>query len=165
MTSQPTARIATFSLPLMAGWIALDQLSKWWVVENLEPATAYPVLGDWFRLYLIRNSGAAFSFGTDLTPVLAILQLCAAVACIVLSFRIRTRFAIWPIALIGGGAAGNFIDRVFRAPGGLHGHVVDFFSFWDFAIFNVADVGITVGVALYMCYVIFIDPKREEPQP
>ena len=53
----------------------------------------------------------------------------------------------------GGGALGNLIDRVFRAPGVFHGHVVDFFSLFDphgrvFAIFNVADMALTFGVIL-----------------
>lgn len=149
----------------MALIIALDQLTKWLVVEFLEPSTAYPVLGDWFRLYLVRNPGAAFSFGTDLTPFLALLQLAALIGCVAISFRLRGSFVALPVALIGGGAAGNFIDRVFREPGGLHGHVVDFLSFWNFAIFNVADMGITVGVACYMLYVFVLEPRHSrEPK-
>ena len=144
----------------MAGLIITDQLSKWLVVENMEPATAYPVIGEWFRLYLIRNPGAAFSFGTSVTPILAILQLAAFILCVVLSFKLRGKFVALPVAFIGGGAAGNFIDRVFRTPGGLRGHVVDFFSVQDFAIFNVADVCITVGVALYVFYAFFIEPRN-----
>lgn len=147
----------------MAVIIAVDQITKWLVVEKLEPYTAYPVLGDWFRLYLVRNPGAAFSFGTDITPFLAILQVSAFVLCVVLSFRIKGKFAALPVALIGGGAAGNFIDRVFREPGVLHGHVVDFFSFWSFAIFNVADAAITVGVACYVIYAFLIEPRKSEP--
>lgn len=149
---------------MMALIIAIDQLTKWLVVENLEPSTAYPVIGDWFRLYLVRNPGAAFSFGTDITPILALLQLVAFIVCIVISFRLRGKFVALPVALIGGGAAGNFIDRVFREPGGLHGHVVDFFSFWDFAIFNVADMGITVGVACYVLYAFVIEPRQERQE-
>ena len=64
------------------------------------------------------------------------------------------------MGLIGGGAAGNFIDRVFRDPGGLHGHVVDFISVGDFAIFNIADSGITVGVVVYLFYALFIEPRQ-----
>lgn len=144
----------------MLGIIAVDQLSKWAVVENLAPSTPYPILGDWFHLYLVRNPGAAFSFGTDATIIFSIIQLAAVALCLFLSFRARSWWSIAPIGLIGGGAAGNLIDRIFRDPGNLHGHVVDFFSFGSFAIFNVADSAITVGVILYLVYTVFVEPRR-----
>ena len=43
----------------------------------------------------------------------------------------------------------------------MHGHVVDFFSFWNFAIFNVADIAITVGVVLYLAIVFIVEPRAE----
>lgn len=144
----------------MLATVAIDQLSKWAVVENLEPNTSYPVLGEWFRLYLVRNPGAAFSFGTDATVVFSCIQIAAVALCLFLAFRAKSWWSIFPIGLIGGGAAGNLIDRIFRYPGNLHGHVVDFFSFGSFAIFNVADSAITVGVALYLLYTVFIEPRR-----
>lgn len=140
--------------------VGLDQLSKWLVVENLEPRQAYPVLGDWFRLFLIRNPGAAFSFGVDATLVFSIFQIIATVICVAVLLRVHTWWAAAPAILIGAGAAGNLIDRIFRSPGGLHGHVVDFFSFWNFAIFNIADAAITVGVVVYLVYVLIIDPRE-----
>lgn len=150
------AALATLSLVLI-----LDQTSKWVAVATLPPGEAVPVIGDWFRLYLVRNPGAAFSMGTDITPVLAMIQLAAVALCVFLAFRSRSWLTAVTMGLIGGGAAGNFIDRVFREPGGLHGHVVDFFSFWSFAIFNVADIAITVGVALYLIYVFIVEPRTE----
>lgn len=144
----------------MAGIVAVDQLTKWLVVENLEPYTSYPVIGEFARLYLIRNSGAAFSMGEDFTVVFSILQMVAVVVCAVLAFRVTSPWTVASVAMIGGGAAGNLIDRIFRDPGGLHGHVVDFVSIGDFAIFNVADAGITVGVITYLVYVLFIEPRE-----
>ena len=159
MTSK---RASLLAVSLMLGIIAIDQLSKWAVVENLEPSTPYPILGDWFRLYLVRNSGAAFSFGTGATIIFSIIQIVAVALCLFLAFRARSWWSIAPIGLIGGGAAGNLIDRVFRYPGNLHGHVVDFLSFGSFAIFNVADSAITVGVALYLVYTVFVEPRRNK---
>lgn len=54
--------------------VAADQVTKWLVVENIDPATAYPVIGDVARLYLIRNPGAAFSMGADATLVFSIIR-------------------------------------------------------------------------------------------
>ncbi|WP_273351679.1 signal peptidase II [Corynebacterium resistens] len=157
MTSK---RASLLAVSLMLATVAIDQLSKWAVVENLEPNTSYPVLGEWFRLYLVRNPGAAFSFGTDATVVFSCIQIAAVALCLFLAFRAKSWWSFLPIGLIGGGAAGNLIDRIFRYPGNLHGHVVDFFSFGSFAIFNVADSAITVGVALYLFYTVFIEPRR-----
>lgn len=140
--------------------VAADQVTKWLVVENIDPATAYPVIGDVARLYLIRNPGAAFSMGADATLVFSIIQIIAVVICLVLSFRVRSPWAVASVALIGGGAAGNLVDRIFRDPGGLYGHVVDFISIGNFAIFNVADAAITVGVVVYLIFALVIEPRQ-----
>ncbi|WP_312978158.1 signal peptidase II [Corynebacterium sp.] len=149
--------------PLL-GVVAADQLTKWLVVENLEPTTAYPVIGDIARLYLIRNSGAAFSMGEGATVVFSVIQMVAVLICIVLAFRVRNPWAVAAVGLIGGGAAGNLIDRIFRDPGGLHGHVVDFVSVGSFAIFNVADAAISVGVVVYLVYTLLIEPRKSRQE-
>lgn len=161
MTSK---RVTGPALLLLLLIVAIDQLTKWLVVENLEPRTAYPVIGDFFRLFLIRNPGAAFSMGVDATLVFSIFQIIATVICVVALFRVKTWWAAAPAILIGAGAAGNLIDRIFRAPGALHGHVVDFLSFGNFAIFNVADSAITVGVVVYLIYTLLVEPRRQEAQ-
>lgn len=140
------------ALLVLAIVVAADQISKWWVVENLAPRTPYPVVGDVFRLFLIRNPGAAFSFGTSWTFMFAIIQATAVVIALVAAWRTRSTVVAIIAGLIGGGAAGNLLDRIFRYPGGGSGHVVDFLSFGSFAIFNVADTAITIGVAAYVLY-------------
>ena len=149
------------ALATLAVVVIIDQLSKWLAVATLPPREAVPVLGDWFRFLLVRNPGAAFSMGTDATIVLAFVQLIAVGVAVFLAFRARTGLSALTIGLIGGGASGNLIDRIFREPGGMHGHVVDFFSFWNFAIFNVADIAITVGVVLYLAIVFIVEPRAE----
>ena len=94
--------------------VIIDQLSKWLAVATLPPREAVPVLGDWFRFLLVRNPGAAFSMGTDATIVLAFVQLIAVGVAVFLAFRARTGLSALTIGLIGGGAAGNLIDRIFR---------------------------------------------------
>ena len=66
-----------------------------------------------------------------------------------------------PRIAVLGGAVGNLIDRV------LHGYVVDMFNlqFMDFAVFNVADIGISVGGVLLCVYVLFFWRKPEESAP
>jgi signal peptidase II len=80
-----------------------------------------------------------------------------AIAVVVVIIRIarRLRSTAWAIALglVLGGAVGNLLDRIFRSPGFLRGHVVDFISLFGpdgqhFAVFNVADSGITCGAVV-----------------
>ena len=149
------------ALATLAVVVIVDQLSKWLAVATLPPREPVPVLGDWFRFLLVRNPGAAFSMGTDATIVLAFIQLIAVGIAVFLAFRARSGLSALTIGLIGGGAAGNLIDRIFREPGGMRGHVVDLFSFWNFAIFNVADIAITVGVVLYLTIVFIAEPRAE----
>ncbi|TYR16222.1 signal peptidase II [Corynebacterium urealyticum] len=149
------------ALATLAVVVIVDQLSKWLAVATLPPREPVPVLGDWFRFLLVRNPGAAFSMGTDATIVLAFIQLIAVGVAVFLAFRARSGLSALTIGLIGGGAAGNLIDRIFREPGGMRGHVVDFFSFWNFAIFNVADIAINVGVVLYLTIVFIAEPRVE----
>ena len=54
--------------------------------------------------------------------------------------------------MIVGGALGNVLDRLFRGDGWMHGAVVDFIDFQWFPIFNVADMGVTIGAALLVLH-------------
>ena len=65
------------------------------------------------------------------------------------------------LALIAGGALGNFADRIFRAPGFWFGHVVDFISVGSFAVFNIADAAITCGVVLFIIAMVLEERKAE----
>jgi signal peptidase II len=127
---------------------ALDLLSKIWVVHSLEHHEPINVLGHYLRFDAIRNAGAAFGFGQGMTIVFTVI----AVGVIVVIARLSRRLysAPWAVALglLLGGAFGNLTDRVFRAPGGFQGRVVDFVAPEHFAVFNLADSAICVGGAL-----------------
>ena len=66
------------------------------------------------------------------------------------------------MALIAGGALGNVIDRLFRSPGFFFGHVVDYISVGSFAVFNIADACITVGVAVLLAAMLLTE--GDEPR-
>ncbi len=134
--------------------IAADQWTKWLAVAYLDPYHPPTYLGGFVTLQLIRNPGAAFSLGgDDFTLVFTIL---AAVAIQVVLFWLapRVRDFWWSIVtgLLLAGITGNFIDRLFREPGFLHGHVVDFVQLPHFAIFNVADVCLTTAAGLIILF-------------
>ncbi len=65
------------------------------------------------------------------------------------------------LALIAGGALGNFADRIFRAPGFWFGHVVDYISVGSFAVFNIADAAITCGVVIFIIAMVLEERKAE----
>jgi len=136
----------TFGVALLV--VVLDQLSKYLVVTRLKDQPPLRVLGDWLQFEYLRNSGAAFSFGTSFTFVFTAI----AVAVVVVIVRTSRKLGSlgWAIALGGllGGAVGNLIDRVLRDPGFLRGHVVDFISVPHFAIFNLADSAIVCSAIL-----------------
>jgi len=157
--------------------LALDQITKLLVVANVTPGEPQRILGGAVYLTLFRNAGAAFSTGTGLTWVLALVATAVVVWIIRTASKLRS--TPWAIALglVLGGAVGNLCDRFFRSPGFLRGHVVDFISLFEpdgghFAIFNVADSGITLGgVALVITALLGIDMdgsrarnKKEEAQ-
>ncbi|MFF1463679.1 signal peptidase II [Streptomyces sp. NPDC058330] len=123
----------------------LDLGSKMLVVAKLEHQEPVELIGDWLKLDVIRNAGAAFSFGEAFTVIFTAI---AAVVIIVIVRLARKLYSLpWAIALglLLGGALGNLTDRVFRAPGVFEGAVVDFISPAHFAVFNLADSAIVCG--------------------
>jgi signal peptidase II len=133
--------------------VAADAVTKYLVVAKLTGHAPIRVLGGFFYLDLTRNSGAAFSLGTGHTWVFPLVTL--VVLCWIGWLARRLRSVPWAIALglVLGGALGNLGDRVFRAPGFVEGHVVDFISLFGpnaahWPIFNLADSSLCCGVAL-----------------
>jgi signal peptidase II len=134
------------SIALVA-WL-VDQVTK--VVAQHELADRGPVdlVGSLLRLNLTRNAGAAFSTGTSMTPVIAVFALAAFVVVLVLATRVGTAGWAWAMGLLLAGIAGNLTDRIFRDPGPLRGHVIDFLELPHWPIFNVADICINIAAAL-----------------
>ncbi|WP_326475349.1 signal peptidase II [Corynebacterium pseudodiphtheriticum] len=159
----PTRRRAPYlrlMLLVIAGVVGFDQASKIAIEAALQPGQAFPILGDWFRFLLVYNPGAAFSLGSESsTWLFTTFQLFFLVGVLLASPRIGDRFQAIALAMVAGGAGGNLVDRLFREPGFWFGHVVDFISVGDFAIFNVADSFITVGVVLFLA-AVFTEEHR-----
>lgn len=134
-----------------AGGLLVDQLTKIIAVRFLDPYDPPVLLGGLLTLRLIRNPGAAFSLGENLTIVFALLAV-AVVSYVLIRLAPKINHPGWAVALglLVAGVSGNLMDRIFREPGVLHGHVVDFFQLPHFAIFNVADICITSAAVLIM---------------
>lgn len=123
-----------------------DQLTKWWVSSTMEIGEKTPVIDGLLQWYHILNSGAAFSIGENFTWVFTIIMAAVSIAIIVFSRKIGSVWWSIGLGLVLGGALGNLTDRLFRPPSFGMGHVVDFISFPNFAIFNMADMAVVGGV-------------------
>jgi signal peptidase II len=125
--------------------LAADIISKALVVDRLEGHKPVELLGGLTTLRVTRNSGAAFSIGTGSTWIFTIIA-CGVVFAIIRTAR-NLRSLPWAICLglLLGGAVGNLIDRVLRAPGSFQGHVVDWIEWPHWPVFNLADSAIVCG--------------------
>ena len=148
-TAQRTPRYLGLVVAVMLAIGAVDQGVKQLMLNWLEPGVPQPVIGDWFRFYLLFNSGAAFSMGENLTWVFTAIQLAFVLGALWFGPRMSSKWEALGVAMIAGGALGNLIDRLFRDPGFWFGHVVDYISVGNFAVFNLADASITVGVVIF----------------
>jgi signal peptidase II len=130
-----------------------DQASKYWILYGLDLDGRTPqqvqVLDPWFNLTMVWNHGVSFGMfqaDSDLQRyLLAGVSLAIAGMLIVWMFQTTRRLQALAFALIIGGAIGNVIDRL------IYGAVVDFFDFSGLYfpyVFNVADAGICIGVAV-----------------
>ena len=133
--------------------VALDQWVKWLCTEHLIEGEPVRVLGGLVYLSLLRNGGAAFTMGSSHTWVFPAITLVVIGWIAWMTSRLRSVPWAVSLGLVLGGALGNLGDRLFRAPGPFQGHVVDMISLFapyaeKFAVFNVADSCLSVGVAL-----------------
>ena len=129
--------------------LGADQASKEAVLDGVTPGRPVEVVGTLLRFNLTFNPGAAFSLGTSMTLALTIFAIIALLVCVFIALRkVRTFAQGLAVGLLMAGISGNLHDRLFRAPGPLLGHVVDFIQLPHFAIFNVAYICITSAAVL-----------------
>lgn len=145
---EPLRRRVGVLLAVAAVVYALDLTSKLLVVANLSDRDPIRLLGGLLTLRLVRNPGAAFGIGVDMTVVFT--GVAALVIVVILRLARRLYSLPWALALgmLLGGAFGNLTDRVFRSPGWFSGHVVDFLELPHWPVFNLADSAIVTASVL-----------------
>jgi signal peptidase II len=152
----PTAQRTKMRVFIVTALIALtfDIVSKALVVANIAP-TDKSIRILWGGIYILqaRNSGAAFSVGTGATVMLTAISIIVVIVIVRVARRLTSTPWAVSLGLVLGGALGNLVDRIFRAPSPGKGHVVDWISvFADngdrYPIFNLADSSIVVGGAI-----------------
>lgn len=138
------------------GAIGIDQLTKFWVVQQIPLHTTVPVWNGVFHLTYTQNTGAAFSSFEGQHWLFALVML-VFIGFIIWEFPKKkmpfTTFERWLMISILAGGIGNMIDRLRL------GYVVDMIEveFMNFAVFNVADIFITCGCFLLIAHLIFFN--------
>jgi len=139
--------------------IALDQLVKLWAIANLQGQPERPLIRGFLHLTYVENTGVAFGILSDFGGAQVLFTIIKLVLLgLVLWYFVKLphepRFTLVkvPLLLIFAGGIGNMIDRVRL------GAVVDMlaFSFFDFPVFNIADIYVTTGAFLFGVIVLFV---------
>jgi signal peptidase II len=128
--------------------IAADVISKAIVVARMPDHAPIRLLGGALTITLTRNGGAAFSIGTSMTIVFTAIALGVIVYILRVARNLRSIGWAITLGLLLGGATGNLLDRIFRAPGLFQGHVVDWIELPHWPVFNLADSAIVCAGAL-----------------
>ncbi|KAB1903081.1 signal peptidase II [Micromonospora sp. AMSO31t] len=152
-TGMPRRKAAGLLLGVALTSLVADLVTKQLALSELTGRGPVPLLGGAVYLSLTRNSGAAWSIGSDHTWVFPLITI--GVVAWIAWMALRLRSLPWAVSLglVLGGALGNLTDRVFRAPGHFVGHVVDMVSLFDpygqvWPVFNLADSSLVCGVLL-----------------
>lgn len=140
----------------------LDQTTKAVVERAMQLGESIPVLGEWVQWLYVLNPGAAFSLGENYTWLFTAIMTVVSVGILVYLPRVRSRAWALGLGLVLGGALGNLTDRLFRWPGFPNGHVVDFIYVKHFAVFNIADCGVVVGIGL-IALLLFMGRDATDP--
>ena len=151
----PQRRRLGLLLSVAAVVLGLDVATKVLAVELLTPGQPVSIIGDTVTWTLVRNSGAAFSMATGYTWVLTLIATGVVVGIVWMGRRLVSPWWAVGLGMILGGALGNLVDRFFRSPGPLRGHVVDFLSIGWWPVFNVADPAVVGGAILLVGLSLF----------
>lgn len=156
--TRPQCAAVLFALVVLA----VDQLSKWWILFVLDmPARQFIEVTSFFNLVMVWNQGISFGMfsGGGIWRSYVLIAI-ALLMCVFLWCWLKqaTRgYVRMAIGLVLGGAIGNVIDRA------RFGAVVDFLDFhiagYHWPTFNIADSAICIGVAL-LCIDTMISPHR-----
>ncbi len=177
MSQNPKSKIQNpkskipFLLATAIAALALDQLSKAWVVGNVAGRPPISIIEGFARLRYTENTGAAFGFFQGWTGLLSIAAIGIIIAIVLSASRVGTSaYGMVALGLVTGGALGNLIDRLRL------GHVTDFIDVYGpylninnvhytFPVFNIADSAITIGAILLMATLLFgKDPAEATPK-
>lgn len=143
--------------------VIIDQIIKFVVLKYLEPVGSFVLIKNFLSLTYIENTGAAFGSFSEHTVLLSVFTAVVLIVGLIyiLSGKIKSKLMLACSVMIISGGLGNLIDRIFR------GYVIDYIEplFVNFAVFNFADILVTVGATvliIYLIYEILTDSKNNK---
>lgn len=153
----------------MLGLVGLDQASKALVMANFtSQGETIPIIQDFFHFTYRRNPGAAFGIFEGIAESYIIFLVIISIALVIFGIMFvkadfKDKKSFWYIlglTLLISGAIGNGLDRIIQ----VDHSVVDFIDFrgiWSY-IFNVADMCLNVGIAIFIFDQFILEPKRKK---
>ncbi|MCI6089508.1 MAG: signal peptidase II [Solobacterium sp.] len=137
---------------IVVSLVSLDQYTKSIILNYFELYQSKTIIDGFFSLTYVQNFGAGFSIMQNARTTFLIITPICLVGFTYLFIKSNDKLSKTALLLMISGTIGNFIDRIVRI------YVVDFLDFiifgWDFPIFNVADIFLTIGVCLYIIALI-----------
>lgn len=137
---------------IVVSLVSLDQYTKSIILNYFELYESKTIIDGFFSLTYVQNFGAGFSIMQNARTTFLIITPICLVGFTYLFIKSSDKLSKTALLLMISGTIGNFIDRIVRV------YVVDFLDFiifgWDFPIFNVADIFLTIGVCLYIIALI-----------
>lgn len=141
--------------------VAVDQVTKYFVLENLKGRQPVELIEGVFELQYLENRGAAFGMlqnGQVFFVFMAVVMM-TIIIFVLLKMPVSRKYGPWHVFLvmIAAGGIGNMIDRIRL------NYVVDFlyFSLIDFPIFNVADIFVSVGTIMLFVIILFFTKEED----
>lgn len=136
--------------------VVSDQITKFWAADVLKNGDSIKIIGNFLRFTYAENKGAAFSILQNQRTFFLIITIVMLIFLGYIYFKTKniTKLSKVSIAMITGGAIGNFIDR-YR-----FGYVIDFIDvrfgdFYNFPVFNIADSFVVCGTILMIILILF----------
>ena len=137
---------------IVVSLVSLDQYTKSIILNYFELYESKTIIDGFFSLTYVQNFGAGFSIMQNARTTFLIITPICLIGFTYLFIKSNDKLSKTALLLMISGTIGNFIDRIVRV------YVVDFLDFiifgWDFPIFNVADIFLTIGVCLYIIALI-----------
>lgn len=132
--------------------LILDRISKIWIMNHIQLGDSWVLINGLLNLSYLHNRGAAFGIMQGKAWLFLTLAAIVIAAAVYYNSKYHPkRWIQYALALIVGGSLGNLIDRL------MYRSVVDFISVGWFPVFNVADMAIVCGGALFMLYILKSD--------
>lgn len=147
--------------------IAIDQISKVVVRNTIDPTERIKVIGDFFQMMNVENTGAFLGMGSDMNPTLKLIFLLI-IPVVVLGYLVYyiltnkelDKLSVIALSCIAGGGIANVFDRI------AFGSVTDFFYLYlndtfRTGIFNIADMSVSFGMIILLCTTFFSNKNKQ----